>query len=315
MSDDFCKSSVHYNLMGAWRLVHLLNSPAYRDRFVAYLPTLHAGASASDAWKATFGDIPIDRITSAYAHYTKRKQLPVYRMSRTSRAVARDPDIQTLRPGEVHATWIQLHMAGKSATDRVVRNAVREHLSSMPTEDPAWTGLPFWRAMLAYHSDEQVDRVQAERLLRAYAAREPRDFRAWAGLVRIGIERAIPSDHLGVGGAVPAGLTAVEPDVRELVRSGTTANALSLIGWYYALRRLPRTGLAFAFRSVQADPACGTCHETLALLLFQDGRVADSVAAQERAMVLLADDGRIRDVERRLEIYRRARRNQADASR
>lgn len=314
MTDAFYKRAVHDNHRGAWRLVHLLSSPTYRDRFVVYLRTLHAGSSPDGAWRAAFGDIAMDRIAAQYANYAKRMAVHRYRVRQTSRTV-RDPDVQALRPGEVHALWVRLYMARRSGADDDARTAVREHLSFMASEDPEWTGLSFWRAVQAHYSDDEGERERAEQLLRAYAVREPRDFRAWVGLVRIGINRSIPPDYLGVDGAVPAGLAAVEADVRELLRSGGTARALNLVGWYYALRRLPRTGLAFAFRSVRADPTCGACHDTLALLLYQDGRLADAVAAQERAVALMAEDDPARTSERRLEIFRRAWRNQAGTSR
>jgi len=315
MTDAFYRGAVHDNHVGAWRLVHLLSSPTYRNRFVVYLRSLHAGASADDAWRAAFGDIAVGRIAAQYANYVRRMSLHVYRVRRKSRPAFRDPDVQPLRPGEVHALWVRLYLAGRSGTEEGARTAVREHLSSMASEDPEWTGVPFWRAVHAYYSDDEAERAQVEPLLRAYAEREPRDFRAWLGLVRMGINRAIPPDYLGVDGAVPAGLAAVEPDVRELLRSGGTARALNLVGWYYALRRLPRTGLAFAFRSVRADPTCGACHDTLALLLYQDGRLAEAVAAQERAVALMAEDDPARTSERRLEHFRRARRNQTGTSR
>lgn len=308
MTDTFYTDARFYNYVGAWKLVHLLNSPPHRGRFVAYLRNLHAGVSLNDAWRAAFGDVG-DGIAAQYANYSKRMALQVYRVRRTAPAAFRDPIVTSLRPGEVHALWIQLHISG-SGTDSVVRNAIREHLSSMVREDPEWTGIQFWRAVQAHHDDAR-DLGRAERLLRAYAAREPRDLRAWALLVRLGIDRAVPPHYLATGGAVPAGLAAVEPDVRELLRSGDTPSALNLVGWYYALRRLPRTGLAFAFRAVRADPSCGSCFDTLALLLYEDGRVSDAVAAQERAVMLMAERGPGPDVWRRLDLFRRARRNQA----
>jgi hypothetical protein len=192
MTEDFYKGAVYYNYVGAWKFVHLLNSPPHRARFVAYLRSLLAGASPDDAWSAAFGDIDSDRIAAQYANYTKRMQIPRYRVVRRARAAFREPVVQNLLPGEVHALWIQLYLAGKSASDSVVRQAVREHLAAAAREDPRWTGATFWRAVQAYHGDDAGNRVQTERLLRSHAAREPRDVRAWAGLVTIGSSAPFP---------------------------------------------------------------------------------------------------------------------------
>jgi hypothetical protein len=51
------------------------------------------------------------------------------------------------------------------------------------------------------------------------------------------------------------------------------------------------------------------------LLLYLDGRVADAVAAQERAVRLMVEDAQDPGVQRRLEVFRRAQRARGATSR
>lgn len=70
--------------------------------------------------------------------------------------------------------------------------------------------------------------------------------------------------------------------MRELIERGTDADSLDMIGWYFAMRQNPAVGLNFAIRAVQAEPGCGSCWDTAALLYFQAGKVREALTAQER---------------------------------
>jgi hypothetical protein len=315
MSANFYDEKMYFNYAGAWKLVHLLSSPEHRGRFIAYLRALHAGGTGADAWRASFGDVGDDRIAAQYHSYGKRLGFRVYERPHVPRKGHRPPAVRNLRTGEAHAVWLRIYMAGSEYMFRTVfREAWRAHLAAMVREDPQWTGVQFWRALDTHRYGGFIGPAQAERLLRAYVEREPGDARAWSWLVSFGLDRLIVEDKVGIDDQAPAGLVDLEPDVRALLRFGDSPMALNRIGWYYALRRLPNIGLAFAFRSVRGSPTCGECFDTLALLLYQSGRLAEAVAAQERAVALLSEGGVPSGVTRRLEELRRAR-DQAASSR
>ncbi len=309
----YAKDTALVNYVGAWKLVHLLSSADHRDRFIAYLRALHRGRPAGDPWRAAFGDIGDDRIAAEYDEYTSRPRLDIYRGRRTPPSKRPAPLVRALRSGEVDALWIQLYMSGdRSGAGGDRRKAVGEHLVAMARHDAGWNGLLFWRALTGPYLRGGPDRARTQRELRAYAAREPNDVRVWRALVSLELGRIVPRDYVGIDGDVPAGLVALEPDVLELVRHADTSTSLNEIGWYYALRRVARTGLAFGFRAVRMNPTCGECYDTLALLLYENGNLSYAVEAQERAVTLMGERGIPRGVTRRLELFRRAQQSQTD---
>lgn len=262
--DFYAGRQAYLNYAGAWKLVHLLSSPPHRRRFIAFLRALHAGVTPTDAWRMTFGDVGDDRIAEQYHSYGKRLGLRVYQRTHVPRKGYRPPGVRALRTGEAHAVWLRIYMAGGSIFRSTYRKALDEHLAAMAREDPRWSGVLFWRALETTWSGVAFGAVHAERLLRRYVRRQPDDARAWSSLVSIGFGRLVDEDKLGIDDPAPAGLAEMEPDVRELLRHATSPSALNEVGWYYALRRQPHIGLAFAFRSVRGDPTCGGCFDTLA---------------------------------------------------
>jgi len=82
-------------------------------------------------------------------------------------------------------------------------------------------------------------------------------------------------------------LETVEPWIARLEAVATGALQLNEVAWYWARRNDPERGLALARRSVEADSSCAYCFDTLALLLFQSGRVASAVQMQRAAINLL----------------------------
>ncbi len=141
-------------------------------------------------------------------------------------------------------------------------------------------------------------------LLREYVRRVPGDGQGWLGLVRLEIHRRLPRGHLGVESTAPELLDELEDEVRALARVARTPRQLDSVGWYYALRRMPATGMTFTRRALALEPSCAECWDTLALLHFHAGRARAAVDAQERAVSLMAERRETRDAEARLRHYR-----------
>ena len=286
------------NYFSAWKLVHLLNntSPARQQAFRAYLAALGRGEPDHAAWTAAFSGEAGDDLASDYTTYQKRE-----RVNRLVTAYQPTPPapprVRRLRPGEIHVLW-----ASALAVEHPDEVAVQ--LDRARAADPDWPDLLYWRAVLV----RPRDRI---RLLRDYVTRVPRDPRGWRALVSARIAE-VPGGEEPLIGTPPAALTAIEPDVRQLIEHADDPTSLNLIGWYWAVRRKPNVGLNFALRAVQAEPSCGACWDTVGVLYFQAGKVELAVESQERAAGIYAE--RVPpDVTTRLRRFREALRRRPPA--
>jgi hypothetical protein len=287
------------NYFCAWKLVHLLNNtePIRQLAFRHYLAALRAGVPDDTAWKEAFRDVAADALAEDYLYYQQRER--VNRLSTSYRWTAPPaPRVRTLRPGEAHVVWANLLAVAHE--DRVAAQ-----LDRAAAADPNWAGLLYWRARLLHPANEME-------LLRAYLARQPHDSRAWLALVSTGLKRARPKGHDPLTDPPPAALAAMADDVRKLVEHSSDPIALNQIGWYFALRKNPNAGLNFALRAVRQEPSCAECWDTVALLYFQVGKLAQALDAQERAVGVFAE-GAPREVLDRLRRYRAALRRRPPA--
>lgn len=277
---------------GAWKLVHLLSNttPELRARFRHYLAAIGAGATSDEAWDRAFAGLEAGALDEDYRRYQHRAELNVLKAAYSWPAIPA-PRVTRLSAGEAHAVWAHLLVLGGP-------RGVAEQLERAGAVDPDWPDLLYWRAVL-------LRGRPAVGLLRQHLRRRPDDLRAWHALVSLRMSAAAPPSYLGLDGSPPSAIVAMEPDVLRLVERASTADALNTVGWYFALRQNPVTGLNFAIRAVRADPGCGACWDTVALLYFQAGKVAEAVAAQERAANLYAESVP-RDVLVRLRRYRAA---------
>ena len=265
------------NYFSAWKLVHVLNStgPDRLQRFRRYLGALRLATDSEEAWAQAFGDLPLGPLAEDFKWYQQRFRLNGWaaRFHWTEPAA---PSVRALRPGEAHVLWaVLLANAGH-------REEVRAQLDRLAAADPDWPELVYWRAVL-------LRPANAVELLRDYVHRQPKDARGWRALVGAQLDRAVPDSYLGLDGTPPQALAAMEADVRHLVEHASDASSLNAIGWYFALRQNATTGLNFAIRSLQAQPRCGACWDTAALLYFQAGKRSKALEAQERAVRLLAE--------------------------
>jgi hypothetical protein len=264
------------NYFSAWKLVHLLSGtgPDRQRRFRHYLTSLRSTVNSEDAWIQAFGDLPADEIGKEYLAYQQRERVngwaTMYKWTEPP-----PPRVRTLRAGEIHALWLNLLVHLRGGSD------VAKQLESMAAADPDWPELLYWRAVLMERPDI--------RLLREYLKRRPQDGRAWRALVSVELDSALPRGYFGLEGRPPPALAAMEPDVLQLIQRASDSTSLNTIGWYFAMRQNPVTGLNFALRSVRAEPGCGACWDTAGLLYFQAGKTREALDAQERAVSLFAE--------------------------
>jgi hypothetical protein len=280
------------NYFSAWKLVHVLSGtgPDRQQRFRHYLASLRAAVDGEAAWAQAFGGAPEREVDSDYLAYQKRERVNGWATPYKWTEPAQ-PRARPLRPGEIHVLWLNLFYSTGRTSD------VTQQLASLAAADPDWPELLFWRAVLASPRDPQ--------LLRQYLERRPDNARAWRALVGIELNRALPRDYLGLDSKPPPALAAMQDDVLQLIQRASDSTSLNGIGWYFAMRQNPVTGLNFALRSVRAEPGCGECWDTAALLYFQAGKPREALDAQERAVSLMAERAPP-DVLARLRRYRAA---------
>jgi tetratricopeptide (TPR) repeat protein len=265
------------NYFSAWKLVHLLSttSPDRLRRFRAYLVALGHTRTSEEAWALAFGDLPATELARDYQLYHQRDDLRGWAKPFQWPAPV-VPRVRPLRAGEAHVLWAVLLVRHGE------RAAAEQQLQLLAAVDPDWPELRYWRALLLRPPDSL-------KLLREYVARVPKDGRGWRALVTREIDDGLPASYIGLDGAVPPALVAIEGDVRNLIQHASDPLSLNLIGWYFALRQNPVTGLNFAIRALQARPRCGPCWDTAGLLYFQAGKVHEALKAQERAASLYAE--------------------------
>ncbi len=300
------KQRAHY--YAAWKLIHLLNSNRrYQRLFRAYLARLASGVAHEKAWTSTVATIGAAKLQAEYRRYERRGALRLWTRPYAMKSQLAKPTVRSLRAGEVHALWAHLQMVRADA-DRDNRDLgpAKTHLRYAAADDPDWNGTLFWRASFAYHFERKRNGLDtAERLLRRYVKRRPDDGRAWLALVKVGFARVVPKGHQVVNAPALPGLDRLADDIASLVRVARTAEQLNVIGWYYALKNRPRTGLNFAVRALRKQPRCAGCMDTLALLLFQRGDAKQAVDVMRRAIGLRAERGVPETWNKRLAHYQR----------
>lgn len=278
------ESNVHKYYAAAWVLVHLLfDDEALRPRFFAYLTAIARGDEPEPAWQAAFAGADV---AEAYEDYRRRHKFTI-----RGAAIAPPPEVAVEVAAIDLDRLLDVHLAPRAPA--VVNPTLPVWAPSAPRmarmidalerRFPSWRRGAFWRASLALRSEDPsvfgiADPVAA---VRAFAP-EPR---ALAQLVAAG--------------------AATDDEVRALVRTASTPHELLIIAEHFRAKAQPATGIGFARRALRAAPMCAPCEHVLAAMLAQQGKHADAVAHQERA-IALCPEGDIPDEYRRaLSDYRR----------
>ena len=229
------------------------------------------------------------------------QQRPKLRLWTTSYQLENPPEaeVRRLRAGEAHVVWAHL-LSRKSP------GAALSQLDRAAQVDPDWDDIFYWRArLLPWLHQPRADELAAASL-REFRSRRPDDVRGWHLLLTAELQRVVPADHLGLEETAPAGIEELESIAKGVVDHAQRPSDLNLAAWYYAMARQADTGLPLAIQSVQGDPGCAGCWDTLALLYFQKGDVARALLAQERAANMYGDAVIGRSVRLRLQRYRAA---------
>lgn len=291
------------NLVG----VFLGRSEADQRRFVRYLHLLNAGANRSAAWSQTMAGLPMDKLEDDMLRYDTRPGVMLWWLAHTRAADLGSPTVERVRPGEVQALVILTQLF---AVNRPPVRSLDDRVTAGERDDPSWPDGDFWRALIEA-SGAQPDSERVVTLLRAHLARNPSDERALDLLVRtrqVMVDgKSQTDDAWAEDTASRARLGTLEPDVLALGRVARSWRALNDIAWYFALRHQPEVGLGFARRSLDAEPVCADCKDTLALLLAEAGRLDEAVAAQEEAVQTMGERGLPKAMLERLARFRTLR--------
>jgi tetratricopeptide (TPR) repeat protein len=282
-------ASFHY--AGAWLLVHMLNQgPGHqRTRFYSYLNALASGQSPEAAWRGSYGELNLEHLDQECRRYMISTWDALVADFRPAPAVI--SPARQLTDSQVHLTWERLR--DNSAAGRATaRLDLQEALAREPGSAEA-----NYRLALRLAGEQPQD---AERLLRAALAVHPQEPRYWHAMfrVRLHAQALSPDSEDGAAG--------VQQAFAQLVSLGRSARALDTIARYHTEREQLDEALDFAQRSVDRDPGCWACRDTLAQILSKMDSPAEALAEQRRAINLLPEGLSLPSLHRRLKQYLQA---------
>lgn len=266
---------IHLSYMSAWSLVHVLkNSPeGYAPRFDRYLLALGGGADPQAAWSEHFGEVSFAALDSSLQAFYMRRETTVLRAPyEVDPSAGDDPAVSAMSPDAVRLLWAAI----RPWTPENLA-AVRADLAAAKLLAPGSPATPRWEARVALREGREAD---AEEHLRVALARDPNDERSLLDRFTLLSARAERS---------PEALPRVEALVPKMLAHATTAASLNAIARHLA--RGPRLAEAqqLALRAVQADFRCFECFDTLALVLYRRGAVAEAFRMQSVALNLVPD--------------------------
>jgi hypothetical protein len=296
------EESAYY--LAAKNLVGVMNtrSDADQKHFLQYLRLLAHATDRDAAWRQTFGTVNQEELGEDMRLYHTNAGVRVSRLPHFD-PPALSMEGEKLRAGEVHALWVQAQLL----RGRMENPApLLEQIDAAVAEDPSWPDADFWRAVV-YRYQAKPDRLKVVELLRAHLALRPSDERALIGV----LEAQLGQDDVGEASSghetEAARLAPVQPDALALAKVAQSSTALNLVGWYFALRRMPDVGLTFARRALAADATCAACMDTLAVLLAENGRFEEAYEDEEAAVGMAGDRAVSPTVQERLGRFRALR--------
>jgi tetratricopeptide (TPR) repeat protein len=289
------------NYIAAGSMVSWLRTGPYAARFQAYLHGLGKARSDEQAWRQAFAGVDPATID---AGWRKALDTPVDTVQRTPYEFppVPAPTHRLMSDAEVHLTWIKARFGdrGKQAL-RLDLADIDEAVRSAPN-DPQ---VIFARAGLKLAAG-RLDEAAAD-IERALAAR-PGETRFLEGMLSLRYRQDLET-------AQPRWDRVEELAAQVRARRDASWNALNTAAWISALRSRPAEGLPLAIESIERQPGCGHCYDTLAALLYQKGDLEGALGSQQRA-TSLAREGRVdREALKRLRFYEEAWRARAAAER
>ena len=284
------------NYTGAWAVVHFLRTgpQKYRTMFDAYLRLLAGGKSHRAAWESAFSGTTTMEIERAMLERLDDQHTPGLRTDYTYPPAPKIAE-RLMTDAEVHLAWIKARAlrvgdapVGEDALD------VEQALKSAPNDPEAL----FARARLELMSGQpEAAEADARRAMQL----RPDEIRYVEGLVLI-YTRLPPKD----GEAQADAQKRLEELLPRLTSPNASPSALNTFAWIAAKRGRPEEGIGPSMRSVQNDPGCWECYDTLAALLYQKNDIEAAIGAQQLAMNLLPERAQVPAIGRRLQQYKAA---------
>jgi hypothetical protein len=258
---------------GSWALVHfLMNGPDdERARFSGLLQKVRQGELFFDAWQATLGAVPLDKLEAEFAEYTRLHYW--YRFSKSVGTIRGAPAGTPSRLSDVAVDieWARL-LGGRAKTSTIALGLLGEAWA----REPGSSEVAYWLGSAALWDGRPLD---ARRWFESLLAREPDDPRVLYGL-----------DVALAKGGTSAADTALRSGVlSRLEKAAKTPDQLDRVAKAEAARGDLDLSRRTALRVLQLDPgyygAAGSADRSpmmLALRALERQRVEDREREQDR---------------------------------
>ena len=266
----------------AWKATYaMLNaSTRTRDQAVRFLAELAAGTPEVAAWNKTMRPVEAE-VKQAYADWK-----PLRDHNLVEVPFPTPPKVTTkvreMSKVDVAALMVEVSIHPKGAEGPWVKQ-LTDALANLDQLDAAGDRALFWRAVAAYYT-ERKDIGDPKTLFDQYRVKRPDDPRGQLGwfLVSLGEIRTAPDRD--------AQLASLSDTVAKLVPVATSTLALDTVARYWLMRGKPQAAYPFVVRALGKNPGCPSCYATLAAVRFLEGKYAEAVQAQERAVATLNDE-------------------------
>lgn len=296
--DERKRRTAHY--AGAWALVHMLaHSPAYGERWQAFLTALVAGKGYSAAMDEAFGPV-MDSIPNAHHDYllkqirtaVKAQYTPKPRICPRAEEPVSDSNIKTLSA--------QLRSfrgrTSKEEIDPVV--AMQADLNAAVQLDPQSSNALVHRGLFSLQTR---DFDAAAKDLEAAFQRAPRNKNVLIGIARLCSLRAAAIRLPPLSFCETNGKTAHE----FIVKSANTSYMHFLASVLLQQAQQPNEAFDHAKLAVKLDPGCIECLSRLAGLFHARGSIREAIALEERALAALPENVNGYVLEARIKQYRK----------
>lgn len=283
------------NYASAWAMVHVLKngSPENAARMERWLAKMAAGEPARASFDAAFGDVSLDDLEAARKALIERHikgEISLLRTDYDAKGAAPRED-RAMRPAEVSELWGWAHGQTGKGGMREVRRHARAALEAEPTSPTAHL------LMAAVNLEDDApnradDEIQA-------AAREAPDSEAAA--YALFTFQADPPAGVAM---TPARRALAEATLAKWLPRAKLATTLNSFAWYMTLHGRAEEAVPVARRSVQIDPSCAECFDTVAVALFRAGQYKAAIEVEELAAGLAGEGRWTTELHERVELYR-----------
>lgn len=287
----------HANYASAWATVHLLQNHRehYGDRLHQWLVKMAAGTPADEAYRQAFGDMSMDLLEK------DRAELLESLVQRESTVLRTDYDASRPAAVEARALTRPEEDLVRARLDLMTPGgeigAARAHVDAALKRNPGLTEAHLLSAQL-YMADG--DATDAEQELTDAANLDPKNeivayeqFRFYARPLK-GMKRS--PERIAKAVAI---LTRWAP----IAKSPTVLNDFA---WFMVVNGRAEEAVPIVKRSIERDPSCPECFDTLGAALFRTGEYKAAIGAQEMSVALEREDSFGGELAERLELFKKA---------